>query len=58
MIQCYHCGEPYNSSISADENIFVATGANSFTGGIFMLFFGLGTFPVTFTTVVMGNYLN
>ena len=27
-------------------------------GGIFMLFFGLGTFPLMFATVLMGNYLN
>lgn len=27
-------------------------------GGVFMLFFGLGTFPMMFATVIMGNYLN
>lgn len=27
-------------------------------GGMFMLFFGLGTFPMMFATVIMGNYLN
>ena len=27
-------------------------------GGLFMLFFGLGTFPMMFATVFMGNYLN
>jgi sulfite exporter TauE/SafE len=32
--------------------------ANSFSGGMFMLFFGLGTFPAMFTTVFAGNYLN
>lgn len=32
--------------------------ANSFHGGMFMLFFGAGTFPAMFATVVMGNYLN
>jgi sulfite exporter TauE/SafE len=32
--------------------------ANSINGGMFMLFFGLGTFPAMFATVVMGNYLN
>lgn len=32
--------------------------ASSLNGGIFMLFFGLGTFPAMFTTAVMGNYLN
>jgi sulfite exporter TauE/SafE len=32
--------------------------ANSFHGGMFMFFFGLGTFPAMFATVVLGNYLN
>jgi sulfite exporter TauE/SafE len=32
--------------------------ASSLKGGAFMLFFGLGTFPAMFATVVMGNYLN
>ncbi|HEU5167476.1 MAG TPA: sulfite exporter TauE/SafE family protein [Chitinophagaceae bacterium] len=27
-------------------------------GGLFMMFFGLGTFPMMFATVLMGNYLN
>ncbi|HWC51948.1 MAG TPA: sulfite exporter TauE/SafE family protein [Chitinophagaceae bacterium] len=32
--------------------------ASSMNGGMFMLFFGLGTFPAMFTTVIMGNYIN
>jgi sulfite exporter TauE/SafE len=32
--------------------------ASSLNGGMFMLFFGLGTFPAMFITVVMGNYIN
>ena len=32
--------------------------ASSLNGGLFMLFFGLGTFPAMFATVIMGNYLN
>jgi sulfite exporter TauE/SafE len=32
--------------------------ANSFHGGMFMFFFGVGTFPAMFATVVMGNYLH
>jgi len=32
--------------------------ANSFHGGMFMLFFGMGTFPLMFATVLLGNYLN
>ena len=32
--------------------------ASSVNGGMFMLFFGLGTFPMMFATVLMGNYLN
>lgn len=32
--------------------------ASSMNGSMFMLFFGLGTFPAMFTTVIMGNYLN
>lgn len=32
--------------------------ANTFHGGLFMLFFGLGTFPLMFATVLMGNYFN
>ena len=32
--------------------------ASPLNGGLFMLFFGLGTFPMMFTVVFMGNYLN
>ena len=32
--------------------------ASLVNGGMFMLFFGLGTFPMMFATVLMGNYLN
>ncbi|HVT86750.1 MAG TPA: sulfite exporter TauE/SafE family protein [Chitinophagaceae bacterium] len=32
--------------------------ASSMNGGMFMLFFGLGTFPAMFITVVMSNYIN
>lgn len=32
--------------------------ANAWSGAMFMLFFGLGTFPMMFATVLMGNYLN
>lgn len=32
--------------------------ASSLNGGMFMLFFGLGTFPAMFLTSVMSNYLN
>jgi sulfite exporter TauE/SafE len=32
--------------------------ASSLNGSMFMLFFGLGTFPMMFATVLMGNYLN
>lgn len=32
--------------------------ASYLNGGLFMLFFGLGTFPMMFATVLMGNYLN
>jgi hypothetical protein len=32
--------------------------ANTFHGGMFMLFFGLGTFPAMFSMVILGNYLN
>ena len=32
--------------------------ASPLNGGMFMLFFGLGTFPMMFATVLMGNYLN
>jgi sulfite exporter TauE/SafE len=37
------------------SSIISASPAN---GGMFMLFFGLGTFPMMFATVLMGNYLN
>ena len=32
--------------------------ASPINGSMFMLFFGLGTFPMMFATVLMGNYLN
>jgi len=32
--------------------------ASPLSGSMFMLFFGLGTFPAMFAIVVMGNYLN
>jgi len=32
--------------------------ASPLNGGMFMLFFGLGTFPIMFATVFMGSYLN
>jgi sulfite exporter TauE/SafE len=32
--------------------------ANTFHGGMFMFFFGFGTFPAMFAIVIMGNYLN
>ena len=32
--------------------------ASPINGGVFMMFFGLGTFPMMFATVLMGNYLN
>jgi uncharacterized protein len=32
--------------------------ANPVSGGLFMLSFGAGTFPMMFATVLMGNYLN
>lgn len=35
-----------------------AISASTVHGGMFMLFFGLGTFPMMFATVIMGNYLN
>ena len=31
---------------------------NPLNGGMFMLFFGLGTLPMMFSAVFMGNYLN
>ncbi|HEX3164830.1 MAG TPA: sulfite exporter TauE/SafE family protein [Chitinophagaceae bacterium] len=35
-----------------------AISASPVNGGMFMLFFGIGTFPMMFATVLMGNYLN
>jgi len=35
-----------------------AISASPVSGGMFMLFFGIGTFPMMFATVLMGNYLN
>ena len=32
--------------------------ASPLNGSMFMLFFGVGTFPMMFATVLMGNYLN
>jgi uncharacterized protein len=32
--------------------------ASPWNGSMFMLFFGMGTFPMMFATVLMGNYLN
>lgn len=32
--------------------------ASTINGGLFMLFFGLGTFPMMFATALMGNYLH
>ena len=32
--------------------------ASSLNGSMFMVFFGLGTFPLMFATVLMGSYLN
>ena len=32
--------------------------ASAINGGLFMLFFGLGTFPLMFATVILGNLLN
>jgi len=32
--------------------------ANTFHGGMFMFFFGVGTFPAMFSMVMIGNYLN
>ena len=31
---------------------------SSLNGGLFMMFFGLGTFPAMLATIIMGNYLN
>jgi sulfite exporter TauE/SafE len=46
------CGLVY---LALTSSIISATPIN---GGMFMLFFGLGTFPMMFATVFMGNYLN
>jgi sulfite exporter TauE/SafE len=35
-----------------------AISASPINGGLYMLFFGLGTFPMMFATVMMGSYLN
>lgn len=35
-----------------------AISASPVNGAMFMLFFGIGTFPMMFATVLMGNYLN
>jgi len=46
------CGLVY---LALTSSIISASPVN---GGMFMLFFGLGTFPMMFATVFMGNYLN
>lgn len=46
------CGLVY---LALTSSIIAASPLN---GGMFMLFFGLGTFPLMFATVLMGNYLN
>jgi len=46
------CGLVY---LALTSSIISASPAN---GGMFMLFFGLGTFPMMFATILMGNYLN
>ena len=46
------CGLVYLALTSS-----VVTGS-TFNGGLFMLFFGVGTFPAMLATVFMGNYLN
>lgn len=46
------CGLVY---LALTSSIISATSVN---GGLFMLFFGLGTFPMMFATVFIGNYLN
>lgn len=46
------CGLVY---LALTSSIIAATPMN---GSMFMLFFGLGTFPMMFATVLMGNYLN
>lgn len=46
------CGLVY---LALTSSIISASPVN---GGMFMLFFGLGTLPMMFATVLMGNYLN
>jgi sulfite exporter TauE/SafE len=46
------CGLVY---LALSSSIISASPSN---GGMFMLSFGLGTFPLMFATVLMGNYLN
>lgn len=46
------CGLVY---LALSSSIISATPVN---GGLFMLFFGLGTFPLMLATVLMGNHLN
>ena len=46
------CGLVY---LALTSSIISASPVN---GGMFMLFFGLGTFPMMFAAVLMGNYLN
>ena len=46
------CGLVY---LALTSSIISASPVN---GGLFMLFFGLGTFPMMFATLLMGNYLN
>jgi len=46
------CGLVY---LALTSSIISASPVN---GAMFMLFFGLGTFPMMFATVLMGNYLN
>ena len=46
------CGLVYLALTSA------VISASTMNGGMFMLFFGLGTFPMMFATVFLGNYLN
>jgi len=46
------CGLLYLALSSA------AVSASTLHGGLFMLFFGIGTFPAMFATVVTGNYLS
>jgi len=46
------CGLVYLALTSS-----VITGS-SLNGGLFMMFFGLGTFPAMLATIIIGNYLN